>query len=442
MEFVNGVNLRQTMKAGKIAPKEALAIVTQICDALQFAHDEGIVHRDIKPENILIDQRGRAKIADFGLAKLLGQQPADQHLTATNQIMGTLRYMAPEQMEGSREVDHRADIYSLGVVFYELLTGELPIGRFAPPSKKVQIDVRLDEVVLRALEKEPEQRYQQASEVKNSVDEITSGSGSDVDAEQRTIGANRTPQASKGNGLLRRWIRLPFYTRLWMAVLAGLVIALLCWIGWHEFELLLAKKGLVGTWHATERERREIRFFADGRFEETEFPVGDAKPGEPLPEPGPVTSRGHYRLISGRQFEIAFSTRSFDQLYELDGDTLTFFLRGAARHTQFKRVPLEQSLEHKKQLLIGKWNDNSLPAGGTGGWMDFSSVGTVEYHRLERPQGSKLVTFTGKYWWVDLTTIRLEFPDENIRAKVLVETNSLTLEIYNGKVLRFARSAS
>ena len=112
------------------------------------------------------------KIADFGLAKLLGQGPGDVALTATQQVMGTLRYMAPEQMEGSREVDHRADIYSLGVVFYELLTGELPIGRFAPPSKKVQIDVRLDEVVLRALEREPEQRYQQVSELKTEMESV------------------------------------------------------------------------------------------------------------------------------------------------------------------------------------------------------------------------------------------------------------------------------
>jgi len=95
-------------------------------------------------------------------------------LTATHQVLGTLRYMAPEQMQGSRAVDHRADIYSLGVVFYELLTGELPMGRFAPPSKKVQIDVRLDEVVLRALEQDPEQRYQHASDVKTDVDRITS----------------------------------------------------------------------------------------------------------------------------------------------------------------------------------------------------------------------------------------------------------------------------
>jgi predicted Ser/Thr protein kinase len=173
MEYVDGVNLRQALQSGGMNPQEALAIVPQICDALQFAHEEGIVHRDIKPENILIAKRGRVKIADFGLAKLLGQEAADRGLTGTQQVMGTLHYMAPEQMEGAKAVDHRADIYSLGVVFYELLTGELPIGRFAPPSKKVEIDVRLDEVVLRALEKEPEQRYQHASEVKTGIEQAS-----------------------------------------------------------------------------------------------------------------------------------------------------------------------------------------------------------------------------------------------------------------------------
>ena len=108
------------------------------------------------------------KIADFGLAKLVGREAKDLTLTGAGQVMGTPHYMAPEQIEHPQEVDHRADIYSLGVVFYQMLTGELPIGRFAPPSQKVQIDVRLDEVVLRALEKEPERRYQQASEVKTA----------------------------------------------------------------------------------------------------------------------------------------------------------------------------------------------------------------------------------------------------------------------------------
>ena len=174
MEYVDGVNLRQAIRAGQISAKDALGIVTQICDALQFAHEEGVVHRDIKPENILIDKRGRVKIADFGLAKLLGNSPELPNLTGTHQVMGTPVYMAPEQMEGTRGVDHRADIFSLGVVFYELLTGELPLGRFAPPSQKYQLDVRLDDVVLRTLEKEPDRRYQRASDVKCDVESIRS----------------------------------------------------------------------------------------------------------------------------------------------------------------------------------------------------------------------------------------------------------------------------
>lgn len=174
MEFVDGVNLRHAIRAGHISAADALGIVTQICDALQFAHEEGVVHRDIKPENILIDKRGRVKIADFGLAKLLGRSVEVATLTGTHQVMGTPVYMAPEQMEGTRGVDHRADIFSLGVVFYELLTGELPLGRFAPPSQKYSLDVRLDEVVLRTLEKEPDRRYQQASQVKGDVESIRS----------------------------------------------------------------------------------------------------------------------------------------------------------------------------------------------------------------------------------------------------------------------------
>ncbi len=172
MEFVDGVNLRHLERAGRLSPRDALAIVPQVCDALQYAHDEGVVHRDIKPENILIDRRGRVKIADFGLARLLGVGPANARLTGEGQVMGTPHYMAPEQVEHPREVDHRADIFSLGVVFYELLTGELPLGKFPPPSRKVQIDVRLDDVVLRALEKEPARRYQQAGEVKTEVESI------------------------------------------------------------------------------------------------------------------------------------------------------------------------------------------------------------------------------------------------------------------------------
>lgn len=177
MEYIDGVNLRQTMRAGRLTPPEALAIVPQICDALQYAHDQGVVHRDIKPENVLLDRSGRVKIADFGLAKLIGKGPDDYTLTRTQQVMGTPRYMAPEQIEKPTTVDHRADIYSLGVVIYEMLTGELPIGRFAAPSERVQLDVRIDQVVLRALEKEPDRRYQRASQVKTELASASSGAG-------------------------------------------------------------------------------------------------------------------------------------------------------------------------------------------------------------------------------------------------------------------------
>ncbi len=172
MEYVDGVNLRQSLHAGRLTPEQALAIVPQVCEALQYAHDQGIVHRDIKPENVLLDKRGRVKIADFGLAKLLGRPGGRLSLTGTGQVMGTPHYMAPEQMEKPLTVDHRADIYSLGVVFYELLTGELPIGRFAPPSQKTNVSVDLDQVVLRTLEKEPDRRYQHASEVKTAVEAL------------------------------------------------------------------------------------------------------------------------------------------------------------------------------------------------------------------------------------------------------------------------------
>jgi serine/threonine protein kinase len=175
MEFVDGLNLRQLLQTGRMPSAQALTIVPKICEALQYAHTEGIVHRDIKPENILLDKSGRVKIADFGIAKMMGEETGQQTLTGAREAVGTPHYMAPEQIEKPLTVDHRADIYSLGVVFYEMLTGELPLGKFQPPSAKVQIDVRLDEVVLHALEKEPDRRYQQASVLKTEVETIVAG---------------------------------------------------------------------------------------------------------------------------------------------------------------------------------------------------------------------------------------------------------------------------
>jgi len=180
MEYVDGVNLRQAMKAGRFTPEQALGIVPPVCDALQYAHEHGVVHRDIKPENLLLDRAGRVMIADFGIAKMLGTgapAPAAEGAppAAETQPAGTPQYMAPEQRDTPGRVDHRADIYSLGVVFYEMLTGELPAGKIEAPSARmrgVQVDVRIDEIVLRALEQAPELRYQTAGEFRTQVETI------------------------------------------------------------------------------------------------------------------------------------------------------------------------------------------------------------------------------------------------------------------------------
>ena len=187
MEYVDGANLRQALRAGRFTAAQALAVVPKICEALQYAHDQGILHRDIKPENILLDAKGRVKLVDFGIAKLIGDpasqdapsqtpdpipHPRSAALTSATAALGTPSYMAPEQRDRPADVDHRADIYSLGVVFYEMLTGELPLGQFAPPSAKSASDPRVDEVVLRALEQQREHRQQSAGEIRTQVETI------------------------------------------------------------------------------------------------------------------------------------------------------------------------------------------------------------------------------------------------------------------------------
>lgn len=163
MEFVDGVNLRDLITEGKLETTQALAIVSPICEALQYAHEKGIVHRDIKPENLLLDKEGRLKIADFGIASLIGSQV---------EASGTPPYMAPEQAT-KIDTDHRADIYALGVVLYEMLTGERPTDPLSIPSQKVQLDIRIDDIVLRALSADPERRYQTAGDFRTMVETVS-----------------------------------------------------------------------------------------------------------------------------------------------------------------------------------------------------------------------------------------------------------------------------
>lgn len=174
MEFVRGTSLRELIGRGPIAPPDALKILVQICRAIGYAHESHIVHRDLKPENILVDERGHVKVADFGLAGIRGA-PGSGQLTATSVAMGTVNYMAPEQRRDARSVDGRADLYSVGVLLYELLTGELPIGRFKLPSeKRPDLDRRIDAIVARCLESEPEARFARASEIAEALEQMIS----------------------------------------------------------------------------------------------------------------------------------------------------------------------------------------------------------------------------------------------------------------------------
>jgi serine/threonine protein kinase len=165
MEYVEGSDLAALIRAGSIPPARAIEIVRSVCVALEFAHAHGIVHRDIKPANVLIARDGAVKVADFGLARLRAEaDAANSRLTVAGIVMGTPEYMAPEQRAGG-DADARADLYSLGVLLYESLTGRLPTGAWEPPSRVAKTAMQLDAVVLRALQPEPAKRFQRADEL-------------------------------------------------------------------------------------------------------------------------------------------------------------------------------------------------------------------------------------------------------------------------------------
>jgi serine/threonine protein kinase len=267
MEYIDGVDLRRMIEAHTLSPDEACALSRRSAMRCSSRHDAGIVHRDIKPANILIDKQGRVKIADFGLAKIVSKEAKDFTLTGAGEIMGTAEYMAPEQRRSSQSVDHRADIYSLGVVFYEMLTGEVPMGRFDPPSKRVSVDVRLDDVVLRTLEREPERRYQKASELKTSVEAINgSPQSSTATASPLIAGSRRFPKRfafASATVFAGAWfLCLSFWKYQWWGILLsgvvmfGLIYGLVA-IGRRWFPIIAInwKRGQATESHRPMRDR-------------------------------------------------------------------------------------------------------------------------------------------------------------------------------------------
>jgi len=170
MEHINGEGLDRVLagRRGKLPTEKAMDIACQMCDALAYAHQSS-VHRDLKPQNIMLRPDGSVKILDFGIAQIVDSEGQ----TRTKKRLGTPYYQAPEQLKGG-VVDERADLYSLGVVLYQLLTGEIPQGAFRPPSQLVEgVPAALDAVVMQCLEPKPKDRYRSAKELRTALEAVS-----------------------------------------------------------------------------------------------------------------------------------------------------------------------------------------------------------------------------------------------------------------------------
>ena len=171
MELIDGISLRTYAYREKPSTRLLAKLLAQVGHALAYAHARAVVHRDLKPDNVLVLSDGRTKILDFGLAGL--HTDGAEVLTQSNVAMGTSNYMAPEQRKDARRADHRADLYSFGVMVYELLTNELPVGRFAPPSRLVAgLDKGWDAIVERCLDQDPAGRPHSALELAHSLESL------------------------------------------------------------------------------------------------------------------------------------------------------------------------------------------------------------------------------------------------------------------------------
>jgi len=168
MEYVKGCDLAEVLTRGPLPPTRAIEIARAICDALEVAHRQGVVHRDIKPANVLISEEGAVKVADFGVARLRAEADETQ-LTYTGLAVGTPDYMAPEQRLGGK-VGEQADLFSLGVLLYEMLTGEVPRGALQPPSRKSPTCGHLDPVLEKAMQADPSRRQRNAAELRAGLD--------------------------------------------------------------------------------------------------------------------------------------------------------------------------------------------------------------------------------------------------------------------------------
>jgi serine/threonine protein kinase len=186
MEYIDGASLREVIHSGRIPLKRKLEMIVEVCKALDYAHKNGVIHRDIKPANILIDRQGNARVADFGIAQIVGAPEGE--MTALDIVMGTLSYMSPEQKASSTNVDQTTDIYAVGIILYEILVRKKPVGYFKMPSEiDPRIDPKFDDIVIKCMAQEPKDRYQSAVQLKDAILEAMQGDRSDVPGDDFSV---------------------------------------------------------------------------------------------------------------------------------------------------------------------------------------------------------------------------------------------------------------
>ncbi len=212
LEYVEGQTLRALMRETKLAPERVAELIRCVVEALNYAHAQGVIHRDIKPENLLIDGEGRVRIADFGLARLTLEGDRELSITGTGHALGTPHYMAPEQLEAPEAVDERCDLFAIGVLWFELLTGSLPLGVFSLPD---DVGEPTRSTLMRCLQREPDQRFASASELLQAME-----------ARHGTSVPSKASEGRRGSSQL--------YERYLQLIFAGLIIGIGSFLPWGQ----------------------------------------------------------------------------------------------------------------------------------------------------------------------------------------------------------------
>ncbi len=244
MEYIQGRSLKEMLLERKrLQPAEAVDIITQVAEGLRYAHAHNVIHRDIKPANILVGHDGKAKISDFGIAKILG----GQGLTKTGMLIGTPWYTSPEQIIG-KEIDFRTDLYSLGVTFYEVLTGRVPFDsetnsefqiqkahlETPPPRPSIynpEIGIQLEKFILQALQKKVDKRFQSARDMIEELNRIRDG----MTRAGMTFSPGVTQKIAVPGERRRQWFRAPIKVMAFLVLLAAGIVF---------FLFLSGKKGM------------------------------------------------------------------------------------------------------------------------------------------------------------------------------------------------------